>query len=134
MIKFDCLYERGMTVTMKILQPLLSALVIALTALTFAALSPVDAAISGADMEVPFSVPLEFAADDMKARLSQSQNCPCPSEKKEVGCSLELCSSGIVQTTLPESRQLTAIPYPGLRGDLTGIAKEPDRIPPRPLV
>lgn len=123
-----------MSVVMKNLQPLFAVLVIVLTALTFIAHSPADAAAPNTVLDVPLSGSFELAVDHAEATLTEARNCPCPSEKKEVGCSLDLCSSGIVQSYVPESRQIAAIPNLILRDDLTGIADEPDRIPPRPLV
>ncbi len=123
-----------MTLDMKIFQPLFVVLVVALTALTFTALSSVSVAAPSTVLALPHSGTFELAVDDVEATLTQVQICPCPTEKNEIGCGLDLCSSGILQSNLPESRQLAVTPNPILRDDLTGIADEPDYIPPRPLV
>ncbi|TQV77695.1 hypothetical protein [Denitrobaculum tricleocarpae] len=140
---------------MKNLQPFLAALVIAMTALFFAILSMADVPAPGKALDAPASRSIQLAlhdqepfpdqepapdqkpaydfraADDLQVTLAASQDCPCPPEREEVECNLDLCSAGIIQNAVPANRTLAVTPNPILRDDLSGIAKEPEHSPPR---
>ena len=116
---------------MKNFQPILAALALLLAVSVFSAFSPARAAAPSTILDVSVSASFELAVDHGEAKLMVYRDCPCPSEREEVGCNLDLCGVGILQNSEPESRRPAAGLNPILADDLSGIAREPDHTPPR---